>query len=73
MNLANKCVYSLYHCKENAKLLVHVYNISICEYKLRFLVLFALQDNVDLLGCHGEHGQLNAIELIETAPCTRLG
>lgn len=38
-----------YHCEEDAKLWVHVNNVSVGEDKLFLLVLLTLQDNVDLL------------------------
>ena len=62
-----------YHGQEDAKLWVHVYNVTISEYELIFAVLLTTQDNSNLLGGHGQHGQLNTVELVEAAPCAGLG
>ena len=37
------------------------------------MLLAALQHDGDLLGGHGQHGQLDAVELVEAAPGAGLG
>lgn len=62
-----------YHGEEDAKLGVHVNDVSVCENKLLLLVLLTLQDDVDLLGGDRQDRQLDAVKLIEAAPGSRLG
>ena len=62
-----------YHGEEDAKLGVHVHHVPVGEDELPLLVLLALQDDVNLLRRHGQHRQLDAVELIKAAPGARLG
>lgn len=60
------------HGEEHAKLRVHVHRISISEDKGFAAFLLAGENNCDLLSCDWQNWELNAVELIKTAPSTRL-
>jgi hypothetical protein len=57
-----------YHGQEDPKLRVHVHDVAIHEDEGLLLLLFAIQDQGDLLGGNGQNGQLDPVELVETAP-----
>lgn len=60
------------HGEEHAKLWVHVHCISISEDKGFAAFLFAGENYCNLLGCDWQNREFNAVELIKTAPSTRL-
>lgn len=64
---------NIYHCEEDAKLMVHIDKVSISESELRFLFFLACQSDGYLLGGHWKNWKLDTIEFIEAAPSTRLG
>lgn len=61
-----------HHGEEDAKLRVHGYDISIGELEVLAAFLLTGVDDSDLLCCHRQHGQLDAVKLVETAPGPRL-
>lgn len=61
-----------YHGQEETKLWVQVHIVTISEDELRLALFLAGQHDGDLLSSHGQHRQLNAVELIKTTPGTRL-
>lgn len=56
------------HGEEDAKLRVHVHVVSIGEDKVLAPLLLAGEDDGDLLGGDRQNGEVDAVELIETAP-----
>lgn len=61
-----------HHGQEDTKLWVHVNVVTISEDELRLAFFLAGQHNSNLLSSHRQHRQLNAVELIEATPGTRL-
>jgi len=61
-----------HHRQEDPKLRVKRHNIAIREDELFLAFFLGHEHDVDLLGCDRQHRQLNAIELVETAPRARL-
>jgi len=61
-----------YHGQEESKLGVQVNNVSIGKYELRFAFFLTDENNCYLLSCDRQNRQLNTIELVETAPGSRL-
>ena len=57
-----------HHGEEDAELGVHVDDVAVSEDELRASLLLARQHDRDLLGGHRQRRQLDAIELVETAP-----
>ena len=62
-----------YHGKEETKLWVEFDLVSVSEDKLLLAVLLGSENNVDLLGSHRQHRQLDTVELVKAAPRPRLG
>lgn len=60
------------HGKEDAKLRVHIHVISICEDKVFASFLLARENYCNLLGRHRQNREVDAVELVKTAPGTRL-
>ena len=60
------------HGKEETELWVQVHIVAVSEDELRLALLLAGQHDGNLLSGHRQHRQLNAVELVETAPGTRL-
>ena len=48
-------------------------DLPICENKLGLVLLHGGEDGRHLLRAHGQHRQIDAIELVETAPSSGLG
>mmetsp|Transcript_20779 Transcript_20779/g.35679 ORF Transcript_20779/g.35679 Transcript_20779/m.35679 type:complete len:2651 (-) Transcript_20779:3350-11302(-) len=47
--------------------------LPVCEHELGFVLLQRRQDTRHLLSAHGEHGEVDPIELVEAAPGPGLG
>lgn len=62
-----------YHGEEDPKLRVHLHAVAIGEQEAFAALLLAREHDGDLLGGHRQHGQVDAVKLIETAPGARLG
>ena len=62
-----------YHGEEEAKLGVHLHGVPVGEDKVLAAFLLAAQHDGDLLRRHGQHRQVDAVELVEAAPRPRLG
>lgn len=60
------------HGEEDAKFRAHIHIFSISEDKVFASFLLAGENYCDLLGRNRQNWEVNAIELIKTAPRTRL-
>lgn len=63
---------STHHGEEDAKFWIHVHIVSISEYKVFAPLLFAGEDNRNLLCSDRQNRKVDAVELVETAPGARL-
>lgn len=61
-----------YHGYEDAELGIHFDGVAVCEEESLLFLLLGGKDNGHLLGRYGQHGQLDAIEFVETAPAAGL-
>ena len=59
-----------YHGQEETKLWINGHNVPIRKEELCLSLLLCSEDNVDLLGSHRQHGELNPIELVKATPRT---
>lgn len=67
-HLTGNDMHCTYHCNENTKFWTHVDCISISEGELLLLLFVCIKNYSNLLGCHWQHWQLYAVELVKTAP-----
>ena len=60
------------HGQEDTELGVHVHHVAIREDELLPALFLAREHDVNLLRRHGQHWQVDAVELVEAAPAPRL-
>ena len=62
-----------HHSEEDAKLRVHLHVVTVGKQEVLAALLLAGEHDGDLLRCHRQDWQVDAVKLVKTAPGTRLG
>ena len=57
-----------YHGQEDTKLRVESHIVAVCEDERLLSLLLRSQDDSNLLGCYGQHRQVDTVKLVKTSP-----